>query len=83
VLDVKYRVSRQNVLDAMASAHIYQDSLRVGARRPEASLLIVPRTEGAAWLADPGFISAHRVGIHPLHLESSSTLPHIINELLD
>lgn len=56
VFDVKYRVSRQYILDAMASAHIYQDSLRIGARRPEATLLIVPRADGAAWLADPGFV---------------------------
>ena len=33
-MDAKYRTSRVAVLDAMASAHIYQDSLRIGACRP-------------------------------------------------
>ena len=33
VFDAKYRVSRQKVLDAMASAHVYQDSLRFGEQR--------------------------------------------------
>ena len=83
VFDVKYRVSRAYVLDAMESAHIYQDSLRIGARRPLATLLVVPRTDGAAWLADPAFLRAHHVGIHPLHLENSPTLPQVVNELLD
>ena len=83
VFDAKYRVSRQNVLDAMASAHVYQDSLRIGAQRPEATMLMVPRADGAAWLAEPGFVTAHRVGIHSFNLERGSTLPHPVGELLD
>jgi len=34
VFDAKYRTSRSAVLDAMASAHIYRDSLRFGGRAP-------------------------------------------------
>jgi hypothetical protein len=83
VFDVKYRASRPNVLDAMESAHIYQDSLRIGAQRPDATLLIVPRADGAVWLADPTFLNAHRVGIHALQLEGNPTLPGIVSELLD
>jgi hypothetical protein len=82
VFDVKYRVSRQNVLDAMTSAHIYQDSLRIGARRPEATFLIVPRSNGAAWLTAPGFLDAHRVGVYALDAEGSATLPHVVAALL-
>jgi hypothetical protein len=53
VLDAKYRVSRSNVLDAMGQAHIYQDSLRLGARRPEMSMLLVPTTQETVWLSPP------------------------------
>lgn len=75
VLDAKYRTSRSNVLDAMESAHIYQDSLRFGSRRPEASLLVVPSTGGANWLEEPTFQVEHRVGVHVLSPESNSVLP--------
>jgi hypothetical protein len=83
VFDVKYRASRTSILDAMESAHIYQDSLRIGSRRPEATLLIVPRTESATWLASPTFVQAHRVGIHALQLEGSPKLPGVVSEFLD
>ena len=63
VLDAKYRVSRSNVLDAMASAHIYHDALRVEGRRPDLSLLLVPARPEASWLADEAFIAEHRVGV--------------------
>lgn len=82
VFDVKYRVSRAYVLDAMQSAHVYQDSLRIGARKPQATLLIVPRTASVAWLATPEFISAHRVGVHGLQVEGP-TIPRVLSELLD
>jgi hypothetical protein len=82
VLDAKYRTSRDSVLDAMESAHIYQDSLRIGSRRPEGSLLIVPSGGGAPWLEDPEFQTEHRVGIHVLSLELDTTLPGLVMELL-
>ena len=62
VFDAKYRVLRSNVLDAMESAHIYQDSLRRGDRRPQLSLLLVPSTKGVEWLEHPQFASTHGVG---------------------
>jgi hypothetical protein len=83
VFDVKYRASRTGILDAMESAHIYQDSLRISSGRPDATLLIVPRTDSAAWLASPTFVQAHRVGIYPLQLEGSPTLPDIVSEFLN
>jgi hypothetical protein len=82
VFDTKYRVSRDNILDAMQSAHIYQDSLRIGDRRPEATLLIVPRANAATWLAAPLFWDAHHVGIHPLRQATDATLPQVIEKLL-
>lgn len=63
VLDAKYRVTRENVLDAMSSAHIYQDSLRMGEQRPLASVLLVPAGGGAPWLERPAFVEQNRVGV--------------------
>lgn len=42
VLDAKYRSGKSNVLDAMASAHIYHDSLILAGRRPDLCLLLLP-----------------------------------------
>jgi hypothetical protein len=83
VLDAKYRASRRNVLNAMESAHIYHDSLRIKSRRPEWALLLVPSTAGAGWLESPAFHDEHRVGIHALSPDSDSPLPNLIAELLE
>lgn len=82
VLDAKYRTSRTNVLDAMASTHIYQDSLRIGTSRAEASLLLVPAGGGAPWLEQPAFHDAHRVGVYPFAPGSGCELPAAIRALL-
>ena len=63
VLDAKYRTGRSNVLDAMASAHVYRDALRWKERRPESSVLLVPRAGGARWLESPNFLGQHGVGV--------------------
>jgi hypothetical protein len=82
VFDAKYRASRANVLDAMSSAHIYQDSLRIGSRRPEASFLLVPCGGGAPWLEDAAFQAEHRVGVLPFCLDVATALPAVvINQL--
>lgn len=75
VLDAKYRCARPWVLDAMTSAHVYQDSLRVGDRRPEASLLLIPAGGGAPWLEDPAFHRQHRVGVVPFPPAGPTLLP--------
>ena len=82
VLDAKYRQSQQNVLDAMASAHIYQDSLRMWDRRPEASLLLVPAGGGAPWLESPAFQVQHRVGVHVLSPGAEEVVPWLLTECL-
>ncbi|KVN18708.1 MULTISPECIES: DUF2357 domain-containing protein [unclassified Burkholderia] len=66
VLDAKYRVSRDNVLDAMQSAHIYQDSLTWHGERPSGSFLLLPRGGAVDWLADGAFQDAFRVGTFEL-----------------
>lgn len=61
VLDAKYRTTRRNVLDAMVSAHIYHDALRIDDERPNLALLLIPAGGGAPWLEDESF--AHREGV--------------------
>ncbi|MGE3507789.1 MAG: DUF2357 domain-containing protein [Vicinamibacterales bacterium] len=82
VFDAKYRVTRQGVLEAMESAHIYQDALRVSGRRPIASLLLVPRLGGVDWLEKPEFQAAHRVGVCQLSPDVEFTPPPFIRAAL-
>jgi hypothetical protein len=82
VLDAKYRTTHDNVLDAMTSAHVYQDSLRIDTHRPEASLLLVPAGGGAPWLEEYSFCSSHRVGVHVLAPDGVGDLPRLVKELL-
>ncbi len=74
VFDAKYRTGRSNVLEAMASAHIYRDSLRWNGKRPDYVLLLTPRVENdVGWLTQPDFIHEHGVGIHALAPDSVTT----------
>jgi hypothetical protein len=82
ILDAKYRASRSNILDAMDSAHVYQDSLRIGSHRPDATLLLIPACGGAEWLENPTFQDEHRVGAHVLSPSAESTLPKVMMEVL-
>lgn len=67
VLDSKYRGSERGILGGMAeSAHLYQDALRWGDRRPEFTLLLTPGAEGVGWLTQADFIREHRVGVAAL-----------------
>jgi hypothetical protein len=66
VLDAKYRASRANVLDAMQSAHIYQDSLTWHGERPWGSFLLLPRSGAVDWLAESAFQEAFGVGTFEL-----------------
>ena len=67
VLDAKYVASRDSVLREMASAHIYNDSLRMHAACPAASLLLTPASTDASWLETPEFIDEHDSGVLVLH----------------
>jgi hypothetical protein len=68
VLDAKYRVSRQAVLDAMSSAHIYRDCLRWYGASPTGAYLLVPAAGGAPWLESAEFHARHRCGVVALGL---------------
>lgn len=62
VLDAKWRSGRENVLDAMASAHIYHDALRIGQVPPNSCLLLFPGQDTVADLETDAFIHSHGVG---------------------
>ena len=62
VLDAKWRSGRSNVLDAMASAHIYHDALRIAGIAPSPCLLLLPGEPSVAALEEPSFVDAHGVG---------------------
>jgi hypothetical protein len=62
ILDAKYRSGRGNILDAMSSAHIYHDSLRLGRRRPDLCLLILPGEQEVPSLEQNLFWRDNRVG---------------------
>ena len=66
----------------MTSAHVYHDSLRLGDRRPEGSMLIVPAGGGAPWLEEREFHEEHRVGVHALCPGVSEELPRPVTDLL-
>lgn len=72
VLDAKYRSGRSNVLEAMASAHVYRDALRWNGRKPENAVLLVPRAGDAEWLEQPDFIEKHRVGVCALDTDTDA-----------
>jgi hypothetical protein len=50
VFDAKYRQSKANVLDAMASSHIYRDALLLKGKRCTQAILLAPGTPfNASW----------------------------------
>lgn len=61
-LDSKYSASKARILDAMASAHIYRDSLRLDGRPPDLSIILVPTSQAVSLLADEGYQARHGVG---------------------
>ncbi|MBU1357656.1 MAG: restriction endonuclease-like protein [Gammaproteobacteria bacterium] len=62
IFDAKWRSGRQNVLDAMQSAHIYRDSLRLGATRIAGCMLLLPAETECNWLEAQDFFREHHVG---------------------
>lgn len=62
VMDAKYRSSRNAVLDAMASAHLYRDSLRWRGHRPHCALLLIPRGGAVPTLEDSQYRRNNSVG---------------------
>lgn len=69
VMDAKYRVERKWVLEGMVSAHLYRDCLRWKGRKPDLSILLVPRSGGAPLLETMAYQEANGVGVAVLSVE--------------
>lgn len=83
LLDAKYRTSREGVLDGMASAHIYHDSLRWHGRRPNYALLLVPCGGAVEALLSTDFRKTHGVGLAELASDDDvSAIGQLLTELL-
>ena len=68
VLDAKYRSSRRNVDDALRSAHLYRDALRVRGAAAAGSYVVVPRLrEPELAYARDGYGAHHRFGVRQLY----------------
>lgn len=62
VFDAKYRRERSNVMNAMESAHIYHDSLRIGTSKPAFCALLLPAQSDVPELDKPAFLAQHGIG---------------------
>jgi hypothetical protein len=70
ILDAKWRSGKGNVLEAMESAHIYHDSLRLNGAAPSLCVLLLPGVSEVTSLGEAEFIHTHGVGV------ISEFLPH-------
>lgn len=62
ILDAKWRSGRSNVLEAMESAHIYHDSLRVDGNIPNPCLLLLPGRACITALETEEYLRENAVG---------------------
>lgn len=62
VLDAKWRSGRSNILEAMESAHIYHDALRVAGTMPDCCLLLLPGAAEVPELAASEYVQDNGVG---------------------
>lgn len=67
ILDAKWRAQRHNILDAMESAHIYHDALRLqtaatASTRPSPCMLLLPSSSQVPSIEAVEFIEANGVG---------------------
>lgn len=79
-LDSKYTASRGGILNSMASAHIYQDSLRCGAQPPVLSIILVPANPALSRLDTADYWQRHRVGCFTL--KQKSDVPTLLDRLV-
>jgi len=61
-LDSKYTASKSRILDSMASAHIYRDSLRRDDATPNLSIILVPINEDVPALGVTSYWERNHVG---------------------
>lgn len=65
-LDSKYSSSREAILNAMMSAHLYRDSIKLNGYGSVFSFLLVPHCQHVERLASDNYIDKHGVGCLPL-----------------
>ena len=64
LLDAKYRVSPNAITEALATMHVYRDSLRWRGRLPKGGYLIVPAIcHGTSRFAETAYRRTHRFGL--------------------
>lgn len=61
-LDSKYTSSSQRILESMASAHIYRDSIKLSSAPPKLSALLVPANLGAQRLESQDYLDTYGTG---------------------
>lgn len=83
VLDAKWRSKRRNILEAMESAHIYHDALRVGGVRPSTCILLLPGQSEVSALEAPEYVAAHGVGAMSNLRIAAGGLTHLAGLLSD
>jgi hypothetical protein len=79
-LDAKYMASRQSILEAMSSAHIYKDSIKKEEKPPALALLLVPTTTEVTALAAEDYRKKYGVGC--VELSSAETAQRLIESIL-
>lgn len=77
ILDAKWRHGRDYVLDAMQSAHIYHDALRIGAAKAVPCVILLPGSSSVPELETEEFIRAHDVGAASLFRTSSAGIERV------
>ena len=80
-LDAKYRTSRSGVLEAMASAHIYRDSVKCAGSGPEFSLLLLPHCKEIGQMSALEYIDRYKTGC--LAMASQQEACVIVDSLID
>ena len=80
-LDSKYTSSRGRILDSMASAHVYRDSLRCGTVSPSLSIIIVPANQTLDVLSSQEYWNRYGVGCATLATRSDASA--ILNQAFD
>ena len=71
--------SRSSVLDAMASAHIYRDSIKHGGEGPVLSVLVTPASPAVPELESADYIGNNQVGV--VKLEGDQDVSRVLDLL--
>jgi len=80
-LDSKYMVKRSSLLDAMASAHIYRDSIKHEGRGPLLSVLISPAQHEVPQLDEMDYLRKNQVGC--IRLENDQDVQRALDMIWD